>query len=50
MANADQDGNAPTAADGAGISPGAEAEPDDCGFGGGTAVPTQAGFFVNLES
>jgi len=54
----DENGYAPIAADGAGISPGAEAQPDDRGFSEvgddhpgafsvSTAVPAKVGFVFN---
>ena len=55
----DKDRHAPTSADRAGLPPGAQTQSDDCGSGwvggdhpypprGGTAVPAEAGFDVNL--
>mgnify|MGYP006987897104 CR=1 FL=1 len=56
-----QDRHAPTAADGPGLSPCAQAQPDDCGFsrvggahpgapGRGGEVPAQAGFDLSQSS
>lgn len=61
LPGADEDHHAPVTADGQGVSPGAQAQPDDCGFsgvggdhlgafGGGVSVPSQAGVDVTLTT
>jgi len=58
LPGADEDGHAPAAADGTGLSPGAQAQPGNCGLGGvrgdhpgspggGAAVPPEVGFDVS---
>ena len=61
MPSVDEDRHALAAVDGAGVSPGAQAEPNDCRFGRvgddhpgspgrGAAISTEAGFDIKKQS